>query len=217
MNKNIAFDDGREMTVGTMYCIGQNYAKHAKEMGASVPDSPIIFLKPPSAYIPDGGQVTLPVISQNVHHEVELVVIIGKECRNVSRADALDYVAGYAVGIDITMRDIQKAAKDKGHPWAVAKGFASSAPISKAISAEKVQSNIFDLELSINGELKQKVSTSNMERPVEELIEYLSSIFILEKGDVIFTGTPEGVGQIHAGDKITASLKGYAELNVTVI
>lgn len=217
MNRNIVFDDGKVMKIGTMYCIGQNYAEHAKEMGSTVPKSPVVFIKPPSAYIPNGGQIELPSISQNVHHEVELVVVISKECRKVSRDEALNYVAGYAVGIDVTMRDVQKQAKEKGHPWAIAKGFATSAPISKVISAKNVESNIFDLELYVNNELKQKGSTASMERTVETLIEFLSSIYILEEGDVIFTGTPEGVGQIRSGDSVRAILKNFTELNVTVV
>ncbi|MDQ1265595.1 MAG: hypothetical protein QG635_746 [Bacteroidota bacterium] len=210
------FQDGRRLTVATIYGIGKNYAKHAKEMGGEVPADPIIFIKPPAAYIPNEGIIQLPPISNNVHHEVELVVVIGKDCQNISRSEARSVIAGYGVGIDVTMRDIQNSAKSKGEPWAVSKGFHTSAPISMIIPAEKFDNEIpfFALELYINGELRQKGNTADMERPVDLLIEYLSNIFTLRQGDCIFTGTPEGVGKISAGDKINAELKGYATLNV---
>lgn len=216
MNDKLIFTDDRELKVGTMYCIGQNYAEHAKEMGSVVSKSPVVFLKPPTAYLPEGESICIPNFSSNAHHEVELVVVIGKECRNISKNDALSYVAGYAVGIDVTLRDIQQKAKEKGHPWAVAKGFATSAPISKIVPSSEVSTPIFDLELSVNGTIRQQGSTSKMERSIETLIEYLSSVFILLPGDVIFTGTPEGVGHIVSGDEIHAGLKGFVELTVSV-
>jgi len=214
--RTLKFKNGKELEVRTMYCIGQNYAKHAAEMGGKVSSDPIIFIKPPAAYIENGGKILLPDISNNVHHEVELVVVIGKNCININEKDAVNYIAGYAVGIDATLRDLQKKAKENGHPWAVAKGFYSSAPISDIIPAEEFAGKIpfFELELKVNGELKQKSSTENMERTVGKLIEYLSRIFTLEPGDCIFTGTPEGVGQIVKGDKLFAELKGFVTLSV---
>jgi acylpyruvate hydrolase len=212
------FTDGRKMKVGTMYCVGQNYSKHAKEMGSEVPKDPIIFLKPPIAYVPDGGKVIIPAISNLPHHEVELVVIIGKECENINVNDAVNYIAGYAVGLDITLRDIQNKAKKDGHPWAVAKGFRTSAPISKIVSASQFGDEVpfFNIELKVNGEVKQSTSTKEMERSVAVLISYLSGIFGLREGDCIFTGTPEGVGEIKHGDKLHAELKGHVTLDVGV-
>ncbi len=215
MDNKLKFTDGSEMTVGTMYCIGQNYSAHVKEMGSVPSTAPLVFLKPASAYVADGGKVELPSFSQNVHHEVELVVVIGKECRKVSRSEALSCVAGYAVGVDFTLRDVQSRAKEKGHPWAVAKGFFSSGPISKVIPASQIAEPFFDLQLKVNGDIKQKGTTRDMERSIEELIEYLSSVFMLLPGDVIFTGTPEGVGPVKAGDKIEASLVGLVDLSVS--
>lgn len=216
MPRILKFTDGRELQAGVMYCVGQNYAAHAHEMGSSVPTSPIIFIKPPSSIIYDGEKIKLPAISSNIHYECELIVVIGKTCYNVSKENALSYIVGYGVGIDVTMRDVQAEAKQKGHPWAIAKGFATSAPISKIVPIEQVKSNTFDIELYQNGVLKQKANTSTMERSVEELIAFLSSIFILEEGDIIFTGTPEGVGPIASKDKLKAVLHGYVELNVEV-
>jgi 2-keto-4-pentenoate hydratase/2-oxohepta-3-ene-1,7-dioic acid hydratase in catechol pathway len=216
MRKQLYFTDGRSLQAGVMYCVGQNYAAHAKEMGSSVPSSPIIFIKPPSSIIYDGEKIILPKISNNVHYECELIVAIGKTCHNVSRSNASEYIAGYGVGIDVTMRDLQAEAKKNGHPWAIAKGFATSAPISRIVPASEVKSEFFDIEFYQNGLIRQKTNTSKMERSIPELIVFLSSIFILEEGDLIFTGTPEGVGQLSSGDKLKAVLSGYVELNVEV-
>lgn len=216
MRKQLFFTDGRYLQAGVMYCVGQNYAAHAREMGSSVPSSPIIFIKPPSSIIHDGEKIVLPKLSNNVHYECELIVAISKTCHNVSRSNASEYIAGYGVGIDVTMRDIQAEAKKNGHPWAIAKGFATSAPISKIVPASDVKNEFFDIEFYQNGILRQKVNTSQMERSVAELIEFLSSVFVLEEGDLIFTGTPEGVGQLASKDKLRAVLCNYVELNVEV-
>jgi 2-keto-4-pentenoate hydratase/2-oxohepta-3-ene-1,7-dioic acid hydratase in catechol pathway len=218
MEKFYTFTDGTKIEVGTMYCIGKNYEKHAKEMGGDVPKDPVVFIKPPAAYITDGSDVILPDFSENVHHEVELVVVIGKDCSNVSRDQARSVIAGYGIGIDVTLRDIQQKAKEKGHPWAVAKGFVTSAPISKIMPAEEFGNEIpfFDVKLEINGEIRQQGNTEDMARPVDLLIEYLSKVFTFRKGDCIFTGTPEGVGKINSGDKLLADLSGKVSLNINV-
>lgn len=215
---NYNFANNEIIQVGTMYCIGRNYADHAKEMGVEVPGEPIVFLKPPSAYVNSGSTVRLPSISNEVHHEVELVAVIGKDCMNVRKEEAIDVIEGYAVGIDLTLRDVQSRAKKKGHPWAVAKGFSGSAPISQVIPASGIKDDIidFDLELQVNGITKQKGNTAFMQRPLAELIEYLSSIFDLRRGDCIFTGTPEGVGPVKSGDEVTAYLGELARLNINI-
>jgi acylpyruvate hydrolase len=218
MRKELEFTNGKKLEIGTIYCLGSNYSKHIKEMGNIVSADPVIFLKPGNAYIKDGESIIPPRFSENVHHEVELVVVIGKDCRKVEEKDALDYVAGYAVGIDATLRDIQNKAKNNGQPWAVAKGFYTSAPISKVIEIEKfgTENVFFDLELKVNGEIKQSSNTKEMERNVAQIISYLSKVFYLEPGDCIFTGTPEGVGRIVPGDSLYASLGGLVELKVIV-
>ncbi len=213
----LIFTNGEKINAGTMFCVGQNYAKHAAEMGSKVSDNPIIFLKPPQALIIDGGTVNLPDFSENVHYEVELVVVIGKDCQNVRPEEASSYIAGYAVGVDITARDIQAQAKQSGKPWALAKGFRNSAPISNIVPASEIPANsYFDLKLSINNELKQSGNTQEMERSVTQLISYLSEVFFLKAGDIIFTGTPEGVGKIKSGDRITAELGTFISLNFNV-
>ncbi|MBS1536945.1 MAG: fumarylacetoacetate hydrolase family protein [Bacteroidetes bacterium] len=218
MDRNFTFTDGSQIPVGTMYCIGRNYSAHAREMGAQVPESPIVFIKPPAAYIPSESTITIPSISKNMHHEVELVVIIGKDCSTtISASTALEYVAGYAVGIDLTLRDVQSVAKERGEPWATSKSFSGSAPISTAVKAkEHLNPNNLTLVLSVNDEVRQNGSTNMMERTVEELIEYVSSIFSLRRGDCIFTGTPEGVGRLVSGDRVTAELQDAPKLKIYI-
>lgn len=216
MDFEFTFTDGRKLPVRTIYCIGKNYSKHAKEMGGDVPTEPIIFIKPASAYVSDKGTILLPNFSKLIHHELELVVVIGKESYGISPEDADSIIAGFGVGIDVTLRDIQNKAKNNGEPWAVAKGFQTSAPISNIVPYELIKENpkFFDIELYLNGVLKQKVNTSEMERTYSDLIAYLSDVFSLQPGDCIFTGTPEGVGQINSGDELIAILKNYVSINV---
>jgi len=218
MNKELKFIGGDKLPINNIFCIGKNYSKHIAEMGGDKPKDPLVFLKPNSAYIQNGDCVVLPKISNMVHYEVELVVVIGSRCSKISKDQASEYIAGYAVGIDVTLRDIQKQAKENGHPWAVAKGFYTSAPISDVIPAEDFGNKIpfFDIMIKVNDEIRQQASTKEMERPVEVLIEYLSDIFTLNPGDCIFTGTPEGVGPLIKGDKVHAELINYVKLDVNV-
>jgi len=204
--------------VHSIFCIGRNYAAHAKELNNPVPASPIIFLKPATTIIHSGDWVILPPQSQSVHHEVEVVLLIGKTGKNISESAALDYVKGYGVGVDITARDIQQKAKEKGHPWSVAKGFDTFAPVSDFIAAERITDpGNLDLQLSVNGEVRQIGNTRDMLFPIPTLIKHLSAIFTLSPGDLIFTGTPQGVGPFKKGDKLHATLgQGLAELRVNV-
>ncbi len=205
---NFVFTDGTTLEAGTIYGVGKNYAAHAREMGGEVPASPMIFLKPPAALLADGGTVVCPDFSHNLHYEVEMVVVIGEDCADVPASKAQSVIAGYGLGLDMTLRDIQNAAKQQGSPWAVAKGFRTSAPISRILpSSLFTHIPDFELELSVNGAVRQKSNTTFMERSVETLVEYLSSVFTLRKGDCIFTGTPEGVGQVVAGDRLEAMMK----------
>jgi 2-keto-4-pentenoate hydratase/2-oxohepta-3-ene-1,7-dioic acid hydratase in catechol pathway len=205
------------ISVGKMLCLGKNYEKHAREMGSDVPADPVIFLKPATALIRSGGMVLIPSISHELHHEVELVVVIDRTARDVSEEEAMNYVLGYAVGLDMTLRDLQSAAKKRGEPWAVAKGFDTSAPISEVVLKESVADpHALTLNLEVNGELRQHGSTADMILSIPRIISYLSRIFTLERGDCIFTGTPEGVGQVVAGDRLKATIEGVAELVVGV-
>ena len=205
------------MPVGKMLCIGKNYEKHAREMGGAVPDDPVIFMKPSTALVRSGGVVQIPTVSREMHHEVELVVVIARTARDVTEDQAMSCVLGYAVGLDMTLRDLQTNAKKNGEPWTIAKAFDTSAPISEVVPAESViDPHALELRLKVNGEVRQQGTTSDMIRRIPEMISYLSQVFTLERGDCIFTGTPEGVGQVIAGDRLFAEIVGMVTLEVSV-
>lgn len=207
----------KKIPINTIFCVGQNYADHAKEMGSKVSDIPVIFLKPTNAIIENEMPIILPAMSHTIHHEVELTVLIGKAGRNISKSEAMKYVAGYGIGLDLTMRDIQGEAKKTGKPWAIAKGFYSSAPLSSFVDAKDIDPNNLEISLTVNGTVRQKTHTSKMNFKVDDLIVFLSTVFSLDEGDIIYTGTPEGVAQIAHGDVLHAELQGIATLNHTVI
>jgi len=207
-----------DLTASNVYCIGRNYAGHARELNNPIPERPLVFQKPTSSLVAQGGAIILPPESQDVHHEVEVVVAIGREGRRIDPDAALDHVLGYAVGIDVTARDIQREAKAKGHPWTVAKGFDTFAPLGAFVDASVVPDpQNLDVLLEINGAARQRGNTSQMLFPIPQLIAYLSTIVTLKRGDLIYTGTPEGVGALQAGDVLHASLgDGLAMLDVRV-
>lgn len=218
MQRKIKFQsnsNSNQIEIKTIYCIGRNYTEHAKEMNADTNEKPIIFIKPATAIpIGDLNKVELPDFSDNIHHELEIVILISKGGYLIKSQNALEYIGGVAVGLDLTLRDIQSEAKAKGHPWAVAKGFRNSAPISDflevrdgKISTNEININNLEFELTINNEIKQKGSTSEMVMNMESLVEYVSSIFELQEGDIIYTGTPAGVAKINRGDKAVISIK----------
>ena len=203
--------------IGKLLCIGRNYAEHADEMGGDVPDQPMVFLKPSTAVVRGGDTVRLPPQSHDVHHEVELVAVIGKDGHNITKANALDHVAGYAVGLDMTARDLQAEAKEKRHPWSVAKGFDTFAPLGPVAPAEAVEDpQDLMLRLRVNGETRQEAHTRHMIFSVAELVHYCSQIFTLEAGDLLYTGTPSGVGPVEAGDELEATATGCEPLRVPV-
>lgn len=198
----------RELSVGKILCVGQNYAKHIEEMKAARPDKPMLFFKPSTALVPPGKSIELPRFSSEVHHEVELVVVIGQTMHRIEADQALDHVAGYAVGLDLTARDWQREAKKQGLPWAVAKGFDGSAPVSELAPADEVgDPSDLAIELRVRGELRQSARTSDMLFQVPEILSYASTFFTLEPGDLVFTGTPSGVGPISRGDVLEAQIE----------
>ena len=210
--------DQRTVSVGKLLCIGRNYADHAAEMERDVPDEPMVFLKPATALIRSGGTVRLPPQSQNVHYEVELVVVIGTGGRRIPEARALNHVAAYAVGLDITARDLQNEAKAQRHPWSVAKGFDTFAPLGPLVPASAINDpQDVDLELHRNGRVRQQASTRDMMFSVADLVHYCSQIFTLEPGDLMYTGTPSGVGPIEDGDQLEARGPGEHPLRVEVV
>ncbi len=217
--RNYIFEDNnkRKVKIGKLVCLARTYKKHAQEMHANITENPLLFLKPASSVIFNGESIIIPKMSKCLHHEVELGVVIGKKCKNANQKDALDFVLGYCVALDITARDIQDEAKKNGWPWSIAKGFDTFAPISEVILKEKIQDpNNLDLLLKINGEIKQNSNTKYMVYSVEKIIEFISSIMTLEEGDLILTGTPEGVGEIVKGDILEANLGTFCFLKVDV-
>jgi len=207
----------KNVPIGKLVCLARTYRKHAEEMNTTVTEDPLLFLKPASSVIFDGSSIIIPKMSKCLHHEVELGIVIGKKCKNVSQEEALDYVLGYLLALDITARDIQSVAKKNGWPWSIAKGFDTFAPISEVVLKEDVPNpNNLDLSLKINGEMRQQSNTSHMTYPVERIIEFISDVMTLEHGDLIMTGTPEGVGEIVAGDLLEAKLGEICSLKVDV-
>ena len=192
---------------GTIYCIGRNYARHVAEMKSEILDEPVVFLKPRTSVIFNEQSIIIPEISKNVHHEVEMVLQIGKKTDNVSTVTALDSVKSIAVGLDITARDLQSEAKKAGLPWSLSKGFKTFAPVGNFVNYDKeIDLLNLDINVKVNGETRQSGNTSMMLFSAVQIISYLSYHFTLFPGDLIFTGTPEGVSQIHPGDLIEASL-----------
>jgi acylpyruvate hydrolase len=209
--------ENEPIEVGAIFCIGKNYAEHAREMQGEVPEEPIVFLKPPRALSTD-GQAWYPPHTGDLHHEVELVVLIGRGGRDIPESEALSHVAGYGVGIDFTARDLQWEAKRKGQPWTVSKGFDASAPVSRFVRPERIADpHALELRLWVNGQLRQAGTTAEMIYRIPYLIAYLSRIFTLERGDLLFTGTPAGVGPVHPGDELEAAVGDLARLRVRVV
>jgi acylpyruvate hydrolase len=207
----------QEFPIGKIVCLARNYAEHARELGNETPAAPVLFMKPASSVIGDGDTVRIPPYSQECHYEVELAVLIGKQCRAVSPENALEYVAGYGTAIDMTLRDVQNGLKAKGLPWEIAKGFDSACPLSDFVPASAVPDpHNLRLRLSVNGELRQNGCSSDMINRIPQVIAHVSAIFTMEPGDVILTGTPAGVGQIVAGDVMEAEIEGVARLRINI-
>lgn len=208
---------GQEFPIGKIVCLARNYAEHARELGNETPSAPVLFMKPASSVIGDGETVRIPVYSQECHYELELAVLIGRACRSVSAASAMEYVAGYGTAIDMTLRDVQNQLKAKGLPWEIAKGFDTACPLSEFVPATAVADpHALNLKLTVNGELRQNGSSADMINRIPQIIAHVSAIFTLEPGDVILTGTPAGVGQVRAGDVMEASVEGVAALKIAV-
>jgi fumarylpyruvate hydrolase len=211
----------QRFAVHRIYCVGRNYEDHAKEMGFTGREPPFFFLKPADAILPvEAGQTGLlpyPSLTANLHHEVELVVAIGQGGRDIPAAQALQHVYGYAVGLDMTRRDLQNDMKKQGRPWCIGKGFEHSAPIgpiTPATQADGVAKAA--IWLQVNGQDRQRSSTNKLIWNIAETIEHLSHAWELQPGDLIYTGTPEGVGAVVSGDLIEAGIDGLEGLRLRV-
>ena len=216
---NYIFKDGsrKNVSIGKLVCLARTYKRHAEEMHTKVTKDPLLFLKPASSVIFNGESIIIPDMSKFLHHEVELGIVIGKKCKNVSQREALDYVLGYLIALDITARDIQTEAKKNGWPWSIAKGFDTFAPISEVVLKKDLPNpNNINISLKVNGEIRQISNTNHMVYSVERIIEFISHIMTLEPGDLIMTGTPEGVGEITKGDTLEAGLSDICLLKVDV-
>lgn len=202
------------MRCGKIVCVGQNYREHIREMRSDEPAEPVLFLKPSTSLIADGEAIQVPEGIGMVHHEVELALIIGKGGKEIPEKEALSHVSHVAVFNDVTARDVQSAARKAGLPWALAKGMDTFAPLGRPVPLDQVPDiHSLDLELRVNGELRQKGNTAQMIFPPERLISYISRFMTLEPGDVIATGTPSGVGPLQAGDVVEALVLGVGKLN----
>lgn len=208
--------------VRRVYCVGRNYAEHAKEMGFTGREDPFFFCKPADAivYVADGetGKMPYPSKTSNLHYEMELVVAIGKAGKDIPVDKANDYVWGYALGLDMTRRDLQGEAKKQGRPWEVGKGFDHSAPLGP-IHPRSATGTIdkADIWLDVNGTRKQGSNLTELIWNIPESIAYLSGLFELQPGDLIFTGTPEGVGAVVKNDLMVGGVEGLGELRVQVV
>ena len=209
--------------VRRIYCVGRNYAAHAREMGSDPDrDPPFFFCKPADAVVPVGqgvtGEAAYPPETANYHHEVELVVAIGKRGRNIAEEVANDHVWGYAVGLDMTRRDLQFALRDKGRPWELGKAFDQSAPITPIVPVSHCgHPTRGKVWLTVNGVKKQEGDLADLIWSVPETIAHLSKYFELFPGDLIFTGTPEGVGPVVRGDVLTGAVEGVGELSIRIV
>ena len=205
--------------VHRIYCVGRNYAAHAREMGKDPEkEPPFFFLKPADAILPGGGNMHYPPGTENLHHEIEMVVAIHREGRNIPAGRALDHVYGYAVGLDMTRRDLQFKARDMGRPWDFGKAFDESAPITPIYPvASHGHHSTGKIWLKVNNETRQDADLSELIWSVPETIAFLSEYYLLKPGDLIFTGTPAGVGAVKRGDRMTGFVEGLGDLVVTVV
>src|SRR6201994_1226574 len=211
--------DGGRFPVRRIFCVGRNYAEHAREMGSD-PDRepPFFFMKPADALLLNDGDMPYPPLSTQLHHEMELVVALGEGGAHIAESDALNYVWGYAAGLDMTRRDLQNAAKKEGKPWDMGKGFDYSAPIGLMVPAAKIGHPSTGLiELKVNGRVRQTSDLSKMIWNVSETIAYLSGLVKLAAGDLIYTGTPENVAAVERGDLLEGVVEGVGSVRTRIV
>lgn len=212
---------GERFPIHRIYCVGRNYEDHAKEMGFTGREPPFFFLKPADTALPveagSTAQMSYPTLTQNLHHEIELVVAIGKAGKNIKAADALQYIYGYAVGLDMTRRDLQNDMKKQGRPWCIGKGFEQSAPVGPVTPADQAGDiGNAEISLQVNGTDRQRSHISKLIWNIAETIEHLSAAWELQPGDLIMTGTPEGVAAVVKGDMLEGTVTGLAPIKVQI-
>ncbi len=205
------------MRPSKIVCIGWNYRSHVKELESEYPKEPTVFLKPPSCLIGDGDDIVIPEGVTNVQHEVELAVVFGRRCRQVPEGEALSYVSHAAVFNDVSARDMQTEARRVGNTWDLSKGMDTFGPMSEPVPLTDLDVQDLELSLTVNGEVRQHGCTRDMIFPVARLISYVSRFMTLEEGDILITGTPEGVSEIRPGDVVVASIPGVGTLTNRVV
>ena len=209
--------DNTRVDVGTIYCIGRNYVKHIQELGNDEHAEPVLFLKPAASLITQTRQIELPPYSEDVHHETELVLLIGREGRNIPEADALHHITGVGIGLDLTARDTQTALREKGLPWTISKGFETAACVSDFLPVQRLGDlGRLRFRLRVNGEPRQEGDSSLMIYSASKIVAYISRVITLQPGDLIFTGTPHGVARIAPGDRLDLSLEDILHASFTV-
>lgn len=213
----VAVEGGGRFPVRRIYCVGLNYADHIREFGRDPQRSPpVFFMKPADAVVANGAAVPYPPRTANFHYEIEPLVAIGRAGSDIARSSALEHVFGYAAGNDLTRRDLQRAAKDRGEPWDIAKGFDHSAPVAAIRPASRGHLARGRIWLTVNGERRQESDLSQMLYDVPHLVAELSTLYTLMPGDLIFTGTPSGVGPVQPGDRLEGGIEGLEVLRNTI-
>lgn len=210
-------NSNKEIAIGKIVCVGRNYVEHIHELGNEISEKPVIFLKTVSSVIYSGETIIYPSYSNDMHHETELVLLIGENIKNADLETAERAIAAYGIGLDMTLRDVQSELKKKGHPWTIAKCFDTSAVLSEFVNKFDHPLTLDEfISLKVNGSIKQQDQLNKMIHKPAEVVQYISSLMALEKGDLIFTGTPKGVGKVESGDKLEAELEGIVNLECTV-
>lgn len=210
-------NSSKEIAIGKIVCVGRNYAEHVHELGNIIHEKPVVFLKTVSSVIYSGGEIVYPSFSNDMHHETELVLLIGENIKDADLETSENAITGYGIGLDMTLRDVQADLKHKGHPWTIAKCFDTSTVLSEFIEKSQHQLTLDEIiSLKINGGYRQKDQLNKMLHKPAEVVQYISSLMTLETGDLIFTGTPKGVSKVVSGDKLEAELEGIVKLECSV-
>ena len=211
-------NSNKEIAIGKIVCVGRNYSEHVYELGNVIHEKPVVFLKTVSSVIYSGDSIVYPSFSNDMHHETELVLLIGENIKDADLETAERAITGYGIGLDMTLRDIQADLKKKGHPWTIAKCFDTSTVLSEFVEKSSHKLTLDEMiSLKINGEYRQKDQLNKMLHKPAEVVQYISSLMKLEAGDLIFTGTPKGVRKVERGDKLEAELEGIVKLECNVI
>lgn len=211
-------NSNKEIPINKVVCVGRNYVEHIQELGNEQHEKPVIFLKTVTSVIYSGEEIIYPSFSDDMHYETELVLLIGSTVKNADKILAEKAIAGYGVGLDMTLRDVQNDLKKKGHPWTIAKCFDTSTVLSDFISSDDYKLTLNEtITLKVNGEVRQNDQLNKMILNPVQTVEYISSLMTLEEGDLIFTGTPKGVGKVNRGDVLEAQIENISQLNCKVV